>query len=153
MYQMKLSNKRRFFFLVATFLPMLFALRWVAAKFPISSFDCWTSTAYIKPGKSALFVETYRERHRYDYLRIFVLDFENALMNEIRCPPELGRMWNEVSGIDVNGNVICRSRSDDRHNYASCDPKSGESRLIHSMDSGRKAVLVGNHGCLSITSN
>ncbi len=117
------------FCLLATLVPLLFALRWVAAKFPISSYATSTEVHYLEPGKLALFCEHYSERHHYQFVRIFVLDFEKETLNELRCPPKAGVMWSSLVGVDIHGKVVCRVNSKPDE-YYSCSPQTGESLEI-----------------------
>ena len=136
-----LSPWRQFLLLLATLIPLLFALRWVAAKFPTSTFDAWTCIFRIEPER-LLFIESYHSRFRYHNVRVFVIDTERESMNEILSPPDLGPMWYEVTGIDLNGNVICRVRTDKSDEYFCCSPKSLKVLPIHATGTGG-ATLIG----------
>jgi hypothetical protein len=129
--------------------PLLFALRWIAAKFPMSCYATSTEVHYLEPGKLALFCEHYDERHHYNFVRVFVLDFEKKTLNELRCPPKAGVMWSSLEGVDIHGNAVCRvdSKPDE---YYSCSPQTGESLEITKTNAcefiGRRYLCTpGNH--------
>lgn len=136
------SPCRRLLLLLATLIPLLFALRWVVAKFPTSILDDWTHAGYVEPGKLAFFIESYHSRHRYSYIRVFAIDFDKESMNEILCPSNVAPMWKDALGIDVHGNMICRTRFDRGYEYYCCNPKSGEANFVVSTEL-RDASLIG----------
>ena len=136
------SPRRHILLLLATLIPLLFALRWVASKFPTSIFDCWPHAVHVEPGKLAYFIESYHSRHRYSYIRVFAIDLDKESMNEILCPSNVAPMWHDAVGIDVHGNVICRTRFAHGYEYYCCNPKSGEARIVLSTEF-RDATLIG----------
>ncbi|AMV35421.1 hypothetical protein VN12_25245 [Pirellula sp. SH-Sr6A] len=136
------SPRRAILLLLVTLLPLLFAMRWVATKFPTSVLDAWTYAGHVEPGKLAYFIETYDSWRRYSYIRVFSIDLEKESMEEIVCPSNVVPMWHDAVGIDIHGNVICRTRSDRGYEYYCCNPRSGEARLISSTDF-TDTVLIG----------
>ena len=118
-------------FLLVTLVPLLSALRWEAIHFSLLRSQILTEVRYLEPGKVALLSEFHFNRKQFKSTRIFVLDLDKETLKEIRCPPNIGSMWNELVGVDFNGNVICRALSKSGgYNYYSCNPKTGEIAFI-----------------------
>ena len=130
------------FVLFLTLIPILIAQRWVASNLPTSIMSSWNVIQHLKPGKLALFVETYHERHRYNNVRIFVMDFERDSMRELCCPATAELMWESFCGVDTQGNVICRLRKDHKYDYFSITPTTGEIQLVASGLHG--PIIVGD---------
>lgn len=136
------SPRRAILLLLVTLLPLLFAMRWIATKFPTSVLDTWTYAGHVEPGKLAYLIESYDSRHRYSYIRVFSIDLQKESMKEIVCPSNVVPMWHDAIGIDIHGSLICRTRSDCGYEYYCCNPRSGEVRLILSTGF-TDTVLIG----------
>ena len=133
---------RQAFALLSSLILLLIALHWVAANYPTSSPYPSTDIYHVQPGKTALFIEAYRERNRFNFVRIFGMDFDKGTMRELYCPASEGLMWDEICGVDTRGNAICRTRNHHKNNYYRVTPSSGDVQLIAMNRSS--LILVGN---------
>ncbi len=127
------SPRRQILLLLATLIPLLFALRWLAAKFPTSTVDCGTYSGYVEPGKMAYFVECYYARHKYDNVRVFVIDFDKVSMNEIMCPTnaEPGWMVNALTTYAILVSIVVLLGSILTHRI--CPPFSPSNSACHQL--------------------